>query len=270
MSEWFTKAGDYIAALLDFEDVGNMLSCGLCNQPNQHLFRCSTCLGKSNYCQRCTVHLHRGLPFHRVARWDQQMGCFTSTSLGYLGAQLNLCKSFQYACPNPGLTSNLTVVHTNGFHDLPVQFCGCLHSPTPDLQLFGFRLFPATVNLPQTAFSFEVLEQFRYHHLVGKISAYTFMDALSRLTDDTGCMAVEVRFTIASHMILTLPYQDRTREFRRVSRQWNYLQILKLLGQYGDRSDSHSPLLAVFCPACPQPGKNIPSQWPERVPIEKQ
>jgi hypothetical protein len=42
-------------------------------------------------------------------------------------------------------------------------------------------------------FSFAVLEKFRYHHLEGKGNAYTFMNALYRLTDDTGRVGSEVR-----------------------------------------------------------------------------
>jgi hypothetical protein len=67
---------------------------------------------------------------------------------------------------------------------------------------------------------------------------------------------------------LTVQLQDRTREFRRIFRQWNYLQISKRQGRYGSGFDDVS--LAVVCPACPHPGKNIPERWFEIFPVEKQ
>lgn len=48
----------------------------------------------------------------------------------------------------------------------------------------------------------------------------------------------------------------------RVSRQWNDLLLRKRFG-YGHAEDP-SPTkagLALFCPACPQPGINLPDTW---------
>jgi hypothetical protein len=48
----------------------------------------------------------------------------------------------------------------------------------------------------------------------------------------------------------------------RVSRQWNDLLLRKRFG-YGHAEDA-SPTqasLALFCPACPQPGINLPDTW---------
>ncbi|KIM20488.1 hypothetical protein M408DRAFT_81941 [Serendipita vermifera MAFF 305830] len=128
---------------------------------------------------------------------------------------------------------------------------GCFRSAM-DIQLFNEKLFSASTHLPKTAFSFAVLERFQYLNLEGKGSAYTFMNTLSRLTDDTGCIRVE----------------DRAREFRRVFRQWTSLQSRKFSGQYG--SAYQSLPLVVDCPACPHPGKNIPLNWLELVPLEEQ
>jgi hypothetical protein len=48
----------------------------------------------------------------------------------------------------------------------------------------------------------------------------------------------------------------------RVSRQWRHLRLLMQNGFGHD--DSISPGdgdLALFCPACPQPGINLPETW---------
>jgi len=45
----------------------------------------------------------------------------------------------------------------------------------------------------------------------------------------------------------------------RVSREWRNLQALKRGGLAHDRNRQRKPGdLALFCPACPQPGINIP------------
>jgi hypothetical protein len=54
--------------------------------------------------------------------------------------------------------------------------------------------------------------------------------------------------------------QNRYRELMTMSRQWNDLALRKRFGfgHHLDSKPSHGDL-ALFCPACPQPGVNIPS-----------
>jgi hypothetical protein len=193
LHEWLEKQDEYMATLLDFEDIGSEISCAHCRQSALPLFRCSTCLQPTNYCQRCIVQRHQFMPFHRVLSWDLSAGCFQKTSLQELGLISRLGhNTTQHACNNYGSLGSMTVIHSNGLHTISIQFCTCPGAKSSDLQLFAFRLFPATVAFPQTAFSFEVLEQFRFHHLEGKGSVYTFMNSLYRLTDNTGCSKIEV------------------------------------------------------------------------------
>ena len=63
--------------------------------------------------------------------------------------------------------------------------------------------------------------------------------------------------------------QDRVREFRRVFRQWSLLQAQKQCGDYGPTVMAPLPM-ATPCPACPQPGVNIPTNWNEVIPVDKQ
>lgn len=57
--------------------------------------------------------------------------------------------------------------------------------------------------------------------------------------------------------------QDRYRELLRVSRQWRNLKSRKWNG-YGHRIEEPGQGdLAVQCPACPQPGVNLPDRWQE-------
>ena len=49
----------------------------------------------------------------------------------------------------------LTVVHTNGFHSLPVVWCACAdHSDDRDLQLLDHHLYPASYDRIKTVFTF--------------------------------------------------------------------------------------------------------------------
>lgn len=63
-------------------------------------------------------------------------------------------------------------------------------------------------------------------------------------------------------MVSTLSgYQNRYRELLRVSRQWRNLKEWKWFG-FGHRKEIPGPAeMALFCPACPQPGINLPETW---------
>jgi hypothetical protein len=72
--------------------------------------------------------------------------------------------------------------------------------------------------------------------------------------------------SLVSHDVNIL-YKDRYRELMRVSRQWRDLLLRKRFG-YGHDADSSPPIggLALFCPACPQPGINLPDNWRQDSP----
>jgi hypothetical protein len=56
--------------------------------------------------------------------------------------------------------------------------------------------------------------------------------------------------------------QNRERELRRVSRQWRNLRTRKWFGFGHDQNKKlENGNLAHFCPACPQPGVNLPDSW---------
>ena len=58
--------------------------------------------------------------------------------------------------------------------------------------------------------------------------------------------------------------QDRYRDLLRVSRQWNDLHLRKRSGIGHDPASpgiTRPGGLALFCPACPQPGINLPENW---------
>jgi hypothetical protein len=62
-------------------------------------------------------------------------------------------------------------------------------------------------------------------------------------------------------MLISIP-KNRYRELMRVSRQWRDLLTRKRFG-FGHDTDRIPAAgdLALFCPACPQPGINLPDGW---------
>jgi hypothetical protein len=66
--------------------------------------------------------------------------------------------------------------------------------------------------------------------------------------------------------MLIIYMKDRYRELMRISRQWRDLLVRKRFGFGHDIHRIPGPGdLALFCPACPQPGINLPDEW-ERGP----
>src|SRR5215470_7471589 len=102
------------------------------------------------------------------------------------------------SCPMPGdVRRDFTVVHTNGVHSLIVRFCGCGHLEDASLyrvQLLRMYWFPASLDSPRTAFTFDFLNTFHVLTLQSKISAYDYYLSVTRLSDNTGCSRQKVCF----------------------------------------------------------------------------
>jgi hypothetical protein len=86
----------------------------------------------------------------------------------------------------PSDTTSTTVifVDTTGIFKRRVQWCLCSTAPGPDIQLLQMRFFPASLINPKTAFSFNVLEQFRIEAMESKTSALSFYSKLCQVTNN--------------------------------------------------------------------------------------
>ncbi|TFK78062.1 hypothetical protein K466DRAFT_446088, partial [Polyporus arcularius HHB13444] len=116
--------------------------------------------------------------------------------------------------------------------------------------------FPATSVNPKTAATFGLLEMF--HTLSGqsKLSAFEYYAALARRTDNTG----------------TCPPKDRYPAFLIMIREWRHLKMMKRAGRgndVGGINATQAGECAVHCPACPQPGKNIPDESSPEEPLPR-
>lgn len=107
---------------------------------------------------------------------------------------------------------------------------------------------PATVYHPKTATTFHLLEHFQLLTFESKTSAYEFYYSLARETNNIGTYLIKDCYIAWMWMVS----------------QWCHLVMLKRTGCSHDPLGVNATLLgegAVACPACPHPGKNIPSDW---------
>lgn len=153
------------------------------------------------------------------------------------------------------------IVHVNGIHHLALVSCACRGHENVPLDLMFSGLVPTSFVRFRTLFTVAVLDHFRLSNLELKASAYQYFHFLQRMTMPT-----------APTQVINFYH-----ELRRLSRLWRWLKRMKWAG-YGHSSlePSHDNItepsrpdpmdpspgeLAIFCPACPQPGINIPSNW---------
>ncbi|KAJ7775868.1 hypothetical protein B0H14DRAFT_3095888 [Mycena olivaceomarginata] len=246
MAQWIPRRQRFLDELLRLEGRGDhrhQSKCANCDvTASAAMWRCRDCFTDALFCQACLVRLHR-----------DNAGLFERVTLKSLGLRIQLGHGRNGICPG----TDFCIVDSNGIHEVALDFCTCGRAEDHDVQLLRARLYPATTTNPATAATFRVLRDFHLLSLEAKSSAYHFYNKLARQTDNTGV------------------FQPRTRyaEFRRMTRQWRHLQMLKRAGR-GHAADgiegTKAGECALLCPACPQPGKNLPKDgsW-KLVPRER-
>ncbi|TCD59870.1 hypothetical protein EIP91_011272 [Steccherinum ochraceum] len=236
--------------LADAFDQGACFRCGIADA----LHRCSSCATGLHWCEACLVQSHSINPLHRIEMWSGESHRKTWLSdiglvyqLGHGGAEC--------PCPDP-VPSLLTVVDITGIHRLQVRYCACLaNDPAADhrgvlhhrVQILRARWYPATTDRPQTAFTFRVLDLFLELNTRAKINLNDFYDSLENLTDKTRPSSAH-----------------RYKQMSLAVRFWRHLHALKRAGRGHDPAGVAATTpgsLAIECPACPQPGRNLPNGW---------
>ncbi|KAJ7253593.1 hypothetical protein C8J57DRAFT_1519322 [Mycena rebaudengoi] len=213
--------------------------------------RCIDCVGGGQLlCKDCLVERHRQLPLHRVQVWTGEF--FSRTTLRALGLRMQLGhwegSDHRCALPTPVRDDRFVIMDEHGIHQVSVDFCGCGTGGSHNTQLLRSGLYPATTTNPRTAATLTVLRVFHLLSFESKCSSYEFYHTLARESDNSGLD----------------PPQNRYHEWRRMTREWRNLQMLKRAGRGHDATGpaGTSPgECALLCPACPQPGKNLPLDW---------
>ncbi|KAG1828061.1 hypothetical protein EV424DRAFT_1471297 [Suillus variegatus] len=187
------------------------------------------------YCSTCLLANHAQSPTHRIQQWNGVF--FESSSLKMLGLRVQLGHPIGQPCilPQPAFNNNFVLIDTNGLHKLGLDFCGCETSETHVKQLLRHGWFPSTPTDPRTAATFRLLHYYQILSFESKASAYKFYHSL-----------------------------DRYDGFMRMVHMWRHLTMLKCFGRGHDPSGVNGTSqgeCVVLCPACPQPGKNLPEGW---------
>lgn len=178
--------------------------CG-CGTDDKALYRCTLC-NHHPLCQTCILNTHRHTPFHRIERWNGMF--FESTSLRALGYVFSLGHNSD-PCPSSSSHRRITVVDTNGYHDIEVQLCQCRHRLALKLnhedanQFLLARLWPMSVENPQTVITFGCVEEFIMHSNTSKLTAYDYCWSLRRFTDAVEPLQVSVS-SFSLHCVLDL------------------------------------------------------------------
>ncbi|KAH9478216.1 hypothetical protein JR316_0008669 [Psilocybe cubensis] len=145
----------------------------------------------------------------------------------------------------------IRAIHTNGVHHLAMVYCVCHGANNLPLDLIASRLLPTSFHRIRTVFSAQLLDYFRLSNLELKASAYQFYSLIRQVTNPMFPSSVV----------------DLYNEFRRMSRLWRWMKKLKWSGFAGHNGRAALSVgkgeLGIFCPACPQPGVNLPDNWRE-------
>ncbi|KAG1805841.1 uncharacterized protein BJ212DRAFT_1449520 [Suillus subaureus] len=202
-------------------------------------FWCYDCHGTQMFCHECTLLNHVYHPLHRIE----------------LSVRVQLGHNPGERCynPHPSAGDDFMVIRLDGIHEIALDFCGCASAQVQYRQLLCMWWYPATISEPRTAATFMVLQHFHILSFKSKVSAYKFYHSLARHTDNSGLVAI----------------RDQYSAFMRMIRQWGNLKQLARGGRGHDPAGINATAkgeLAVLCPMCPQPSKNLPPDW-EKEPL---
>ncbi|KAG2037620.1 hypothetical protein BDR03DRAFT_933871 [Suillus americanus] len=196
---------------------------GCCTDPAR--FQCQDCNDMQLYCGGCSLANHARSPTHRIQEWNSVF--FEVSSLKTLGLQVQLGHPIGQPCilPQSAFNDDFVLIDTNGIHEIGLDFCGCETSERHIKQLLHHGWFPSMSTDPRTASTFRLLHYYQILSFKLKASAYDFMWMVC---------------------------------------EWRHLTMLKCFGHGHDPSGvdgTSEGECVVLCPACLQPGKNLPDGW---------
>ncbi|KAK0219931.1 hypothetical protein IW262DRAFT_1448408 [Armillaria fumosa] len=184
-----------------------------------------------NHCLSCRRVKDSGLPLFRCQDClGTSLQCRECTVAQHRDNPFHVLKHWN------GTFFEKACLHELGLH---IQL-GHHWSIVPWKQLLHVELFPAMVDQLKTCASFHLLKQFHALSGSGKISVYKYHNALKHLTDATGILRLKCKYKSLIHLV----------------RQFAHIKLMQHAA--GE--------LALQCPACPQPGINLPADWDSAPP----
>ena len=188
---------------------GICLSCNI----RQTTWRCSECVGCTDFCDDCIRVRHISLPYHRVEHWT---GAFFEPAwlsqanvvihLGHRGLPCPSNVAFHAETGgDDGQPSSSTndvfgnglpkvkgpdyhvVVDRTGVHRLRIIPCHCPDAPKQAeryTHYLAMGLFPASFQSVKTVFTFRVLDDFRMDNLECKTAGLNYWHKIVRVTSN--------------------------------------------------------------------------------------
>ncbi|TFK61330.1 hypothetical protein BDN72DRAFT_778352, partial [Pluteus cervinus] len=274
--EFLPKRREWLNTYIEREAPPESGGCANCQDVGK--WRCLDCLSRPFLCKMCCCTTHKLLPFHRIEVWtgksfqpaglwetgvavnlehggagcpsgfkfessgvDPQWEEFDDTTLDTGAEKDDLTKAPPYLKGHPVLT----VVDVSGIHSLPFRFCRCSNFAKDDIQLLRFGFVAASFINIRTVFTTRVLDDFLLTSRECHTAAFDYFEKLRRITSPAFPLKVKNRYS----------------ELLRMSRIWRNMKYWKWHGfGHSDREPGNGEL-AIFCPACPQPGINLPPSW---------
>ncbi|TFK87312.1 hypothetical protein K466DRAFT_491107 [Polyporus arcularius HHB13444] len=219
--------------------------------------RCFDCFRQPHLCEACALLVHSLNPFHRLLKWDPETRTWQKITCSDIGLRLYYAHDGQ-PCPahfRADETRSILVVHEHGMMKMRFGLCAypkhganaSEQASDEPYQLLEMGLFPGSWDVPRTVYTTNVLRQYHLLTLQAHTTVHDFHAYLRRTTDN-----------IAPHA-----QPDRHREFSQAMREFSFLRACR---RFGVRPQVDMPFgsLAVLCPACPQPGKNMRPGWQVR------
>ena len=111
---------------------------------------------------------------------------FSDVTLTATGLVVQLGHDDGDTCPTPSSLHDLMVFDLSGVHRLVICYCCCDGVLFKDEQLLDECWFPATVDRPTTAFTFDILDFFHKLQDRNKCNPYDFYHAIIQRSDAAG------------------------------------------------------------------------------------
>ena len=257
---------------------------------NEPVVRCRDCEGLQMYCQSCIVSYHCAMPLHNVEVFFFQSFVAFKFSITSRSGQANtfdvpLFVTLVYECNSVILWGARVVTHRqplmmNLYSSISMEsIVLCSISVTANLlSLMPFNYCVFAGILPQLPTLGRLLPSgssiiFRCIPLNPKVlhsSIIKLCLAYPTTQAQRGLRCV-FYYYLFIYTLFTNLHQDRYEPLLRMSRQYRHLIALKRAGRAHDITGTLGTKpgeLAVVCPACPQPGMNLPVDWTD-APADK-
>ncbi|TDL14821.1 hypothetical protein BD410DRAFT_845699 [Rickenella mellea] len=258
LNGWKHLRDDFLDEMIRHDGLGSETLPLICASESCNIaaaFRCVDCFDRRVMCSTCMCREHHHHPLHQIEVWTG--GYFEKTSLHALGFTMHLGHNDGVCAHAIRKAETLTVIHMTGIHTVSVKFCECPRISLPRrTQLLRVRWWPATIDRPQTVTTFAALDMFLELTLQSKVNMYDFYLSLEHLSDNTGTRQLKYRY----------------KEFGRCVRGRRHLQLAKRSARGHDPEGIKATQAGEFvveCPACPQPGRNLPEGWENQAEDER-